>query len=42
MTKQEVARICYKYGKLYPKAFPLALRIAEESYKADRRERGVE
>lgn len=42
MTKQEVARICFKYGKIYPKAFPAALQIAEENYKADRIERGVE
>lgn len=42
MTKQERAKALYKYGKLYPQAFPNALEQACELYKQDRIERGVE
>lgn len=42
MTKQGRAAALYKYGKLYPKVFPLALKQAAEVYRKDRVERGVE
>ena len=42
MTKQEMAAILWKYGKLYPRAFPLALNQAEQLYRQDRIVRGVE
>ena len=42
MTKQHMAAVLYKYGKLYPKVFPNSLEAASELYKQDRIERGVE
>lgn len=42
MTKQEQAAALWKYGKLYPNVFPNAISQAENLYRLDRIERGVE
>ena len=42
MSKQKIAAACWKYGKLYPNIFPNALKHAEDYYRQDRIERGVE
>lgn len=41
MTLQTRAAALWKYGKLYPSAFPDAVKQAAEVYRQDRIERGV-